>query len=155
IGAPQSITEYNIHHEMFWGVLGGILLAMVFYNLLLYISTKDKGYLFNVLYTLFTLFTQLTLSGYSFKYLFNDSPLLLHKALVVFPGIASIFGIVFIKIFLQAKERTPKLNHLFIISLTLYSAAILTNLIGLDLISYRLIDVSAVSTIIIIYLVAT
>jgi two-component system NtrC family sensor kinase len=155
IGAPQSITEYNIHHDMFWGVLVGILLVMVFYNLFLYISTKDKGYLFYVLYTLFTLFTQITLSGYSFKYLFNDSPLLLHKALVVFPGIAGIFGIVFIKIFLQTKERTPKLNHLFIISLTIYSAAILTKLIGLDLISYRLIDVSAVSTIIIIYLVAT
>ncbi len=154
IGDPQSITEYNIHHDMFWGVLVGILLVMVFYNLFLFISTKDKGYLFYVLYTLFTLFTQITLSGYGFKYLFNNSPLLVHKALVVFPGIAGIFGIVFIKIFLQTKDRTPKLNHLFIISLTLYSAAILTKLIGLDLISYRLIDISAVSTIFIIYLVA-
>jgi signal transduction histidine kinase len=154
IGVSQNIFDYNINHDLFWGVLVGILSVMVFYNLFLFISTKDKSYLFYVLYTFFTLFTQITLSGYSFKYLFSDSPLLLHKALVVFPGLAGIFGIVFIQIFLQSKQRTPKLNHLFGISLALYSGAIIAKLINLDLVSYRLIDIAAVSTIFIIYLIA-
>lgn len=155
VGSPQKISEYNINHDLFWGVLVGILLVMIFYNLFLFISTKDKGYLYYILYTLFTLLTQITLYGYSFKYLFSNSPSVIHKAIVIFPGIAGIFGIIFIATFLQSKTKVPQLHKLFAISLVLYSSAIIAKITGLNLLGYRLIDIAAISTIFIIYLVAT
>ncbi|MFD1629545.1 7TM diverse intracellular signaling domain-containing protein [Pseudopedobacter beijingensis] len=155
LGAPQNITNYLINHDIVWGILIGILGVMIFYNLFLFISTKDSSYLYYILYTAFTLLTQITLSGYTFKYIFYNYPAIYNKALVVFPGLAGIFGILFIQSFLQTKVRTPSLNKAFILSLLLYSSAVIFRVIGLGTISYRLIDISAIYTIFVIYIVAT
>ncbi|QEK53046.1 hypothetical protein FYC62_16215 [Pedobacter aquae] len=154
LGSDIKMSEFLNNHDIFWGVLIGILLVMILYNAFLYISTKDISYIYYVLYTLFTLLTQITLSGHSFKYIFSETPFLFHKALVIFPGLAGISGVIFIRLFLQSESRTPKLNHLFILSLLLYSSAVLLRILGFDLISYRLIDIAAIYTIVVIYVVA-
>ncbi|RRN76443.1 histidine kinase, partial [Pseudoxanthomonas sp. SGD-10] len=154
ISSSKNISNYILTHDTVWGILIGILAVMVFYNLFLYLSTKDNSYLYYILYTAFTLLTQITLSGYTFKYIFYDYPLIYNKALVVFPGIAGIFGIIFIQSFLQTKSRTPQLNKAFIVSLVIYSAAVICRLAGLGTISYRLIDIAAIFTIVVIYSVA-
>ncbi|WP_036693077.1 sensor histidine kinase [Pedobacter glucosidilyticus] len=154
IGKEQKISEYLNSHDIFWGVLIGILMVMILYNSFLYLSTKDISYVYYVLYTLFTLLTQITLSGHSFKYLFSNTPYLFNKALIIFPGLAGIMGVIFIRLFLQSKTRTPKLNKLFIVSLVVYASAIVARIIGFDLLSYRLIDIVAIYTIIVIYTVA-
>lgn len=154
VGNDLKISAFLNNQDIFWGILIGILLVMILYNSFLYISTKDTSYIYYVLYTLFTLLTQITLSGHTFKYIFYDTPFLFHKALVVFPGLAGVTGVIFIRLFLQSKTRTPKLNHFFILSLVLYSSAVTARVIGFDLISYRLIDIAAIYTIIIIYIVA-
>ncbi|KHJ39314.1 sensor protein ZraS [Pedobacter glucosidilyticus] len=154
LGNDLKMSEFLNNHDIFWGVLIGILLVMILYNAFLYISTKDISYIYYVLYTLFTLLTQITLSGHSYKYLFSETPFLFHKALVIFPGLAGIAGVIFIRLFLQSKTRTPKLNYLFILSLILYGSAVILRTLGFDLISYRLIDIAAIYTIVVIYVVA-
>ncbi len=154
VGNNLKMSDSLNNHDIFWGILIGILLVMILYNGFLYISTKDSSYIYYVLYTLFTLLTQITLSGHTFKYIFYDTPFLFHKALVIFPGLAGITGVIFIRLFLQSKTRAPKLNHFFILSLVLYGSAVIARAIGLDLISYRLIDIAAIYTIVIIYIVA-
>lgn len=151
LGKEKGIAEYLMDHDIMWGVLIGILLVMIFYNLFLFVSVKDISYFYYVLYTTFILLTQITLSGYTFRYLFTDSPIIFNKAIVVFPGLAGIFGIVFIRFFLQLKKRTPKLNYVFILPFILYAVAIILKIIGIDIISYRLIDVAAITSIVLIY----
>ncbi len=154
LGKQKGISENLLNQVIMWGILIGVLLVMILYNLFLYISVRDISYLYYVLYTVFTLLTQVTLSGYTYKYLFPNSPLLFDKAVVIFPGLAGIFGIIFIRHFLHLKIKTPKLNRIFIIPLLIYACAIIFKLIDLDILSYRLIDIAAISSIIFIYIIA-
>ncbi|WP_423147110.1 sensor histidine kinase [Rubrolithibacter danxiaensis] len=154
IGTKQKIADSLLTRDLLWGILLGALVVMILYNFFVFISTGDKSYLFYVLYTFFIGLTQASLSGYTYHYVFPNSPEIFNKGLVVFPGLAGIFGVLFVKSFLQTKERAPRLNNLFLISIFLYSTAIVLRLIGFDHPSYRMIDISALSTIAIIYLVA-
>lgn len=154
LGTPQKIAESILTQDLVWGILIGLILVMILYNLFVYISTKDKSYLYYVIYTTFIGLTQTSLSGYTYHYIFLNSPLLYNKGLIVFPGLAGIAAVFFIRSFLQTKERTPFLHKVFPFIIVLYSAAIILRVIGYDHISYRMIDISALSITIITYAVA-
>ncbi|MGZ3836643.1 MAG: 7TM diverse intracellular signaling domain-containing protein, partial [Mucilaginibacter sp.] len=154
LGTPQKIAESILTQDILWGILIGLILVMVLYNLFIYISTKDKTYLYYVLYTTCIGLTQTSLSGYTYRYIFLNSPLLYNKGLIVFPGLAGIAAVFFIRSFLHTKERTPILHKVFPLIIVLYGAAIILRLIGVDQISYRMIDISALSITVITYAVA-
>lgn len=154
LGTPQKTAESILSGDLVWGTFIGLLLVMILYNFFVYVSTKDISYLYYVLYTIFTALTQTSLSGYTYRYFFYDSPALFNKALVVFPGIQGIFGVLFIISFLQSKDKVPKLHKLFSISILLYSLAVVLRLVGFDHESTFLIPISALSSIFIIYIVA-
>lgn len=154
LGSPQKMAEATLTQQLLWGILIGLILVMVLYNLFVYISTRDKSYLYYVIYTLCIGLTQTSLSGYTYKYLFADSPVLFNKGLIIFPGIAGIAAVFFITSFLHTKERMPRLHKVFPVVGVLYGIAIIMRLIGQDHISYRMIDISALSITIITYAVA-
>lgn len=154
IGTPQKVAEALLNQDLFWGILIGLLLVMVLYNTFVYISTKDKSYLYYVLYTLFIGLTQASLSGYTYHYLFYNSPYLFNKVLIIFPGIAGIAAVLFVTAFLHTKERTPRLHKVFPVIIVLYSSAIILRILGFDLASYRMIDISALSITVTIYTAA-
>jgi two-component system NtrC family sensor kinase len=154
LGTPQKIAESILTQDMLWGILIGLLFVMIFYNFFVYIATKDRSYLYYVLYTTFIGLTQTSLSGYTYRYIFFNSPVLYDKGLIVFPGLAGIAAVFFIRSFLHTKERTPVLDKVFPLIIVLYGTAIILRLIGLDLISYRMIDISALSITFLAYAVA-
>jgi len=154
LGTPQKIAEATISEDLFWGALIGLLLVMVLYNLFVYISTKDTSYLYYVLYTAFIGLTQATLSGYTYRYIFFNSPKLFSEVIIIFPGLAGISAVLFVTAFLHTKERTPRLHKVFPVIAVLYSLAIVLRLFGFDLASYRMIDISALSITITIYAAA-
>src|SRR5258708_7893041 len=108
LGTPQKIAESTLTQQLLWGILIGLIFVMVLYNLFVFISTKDKSYLFYVSYTTFIGLTQASLSGYTYHYIFYNAPSLFNKALIVFPGLAGISAVFFVSSFLHTKERTPK-----------------------------------------------
>ena len=154
LGKPQAIAESALAHDLFWGVLIGLLLVMILYNFFIYVSTKDISYLYYVLYTAFIGLTQTSLSGYTYRYIFFNSPLLFNKALIIFPGLAGISAILFVTSFLHTKEKTPVLHKIFPLVALLYTIAMLMRILGYDLASYRMIDISALSVTILIAIVA-
>src|SRR5437588_526424 len=58
LGTPQKIAETKLTRDLLWGVLVGILLVMILYNIFVFISTRDISYLYYVLYALFIALTQ-------------------------------------------------------------------------------------------------
>ncbi|MEO5999619.1 MAG: 7TM diverse intracellular signaling domain-containing protein [Chitinophagaceae bacterium] len=154
LGTPQKIAESLLTQQLLWGLLIGLMVVMIFYNLFVYISTKDKSYLYYVLYTAFIGLTQTSLSGYTYRYIFYNTPMLYNKGLVVFPGLAGISAIFFITSFLHTKERTPKLHKVFPFMILLYSSAIALRVLGFDHFSFRMIDISALATTVVIYCAA-
>jgi two-component system NtrC family sensor kinase len=154
LGTPQKIAESLLTQEILWGILIGLILVMILYNSFVYISTKDESYLYYVLYTTFIGLTQTSLSGYTYHYIFLNSPVLYNKGLIVFPGLAGIAAVFFIRSFLHTKEKTPSLHKIFPFIILLYSTAIILRVIGFDQVSYRMIDVSALSITVITYATA-
>ena len=47
-----------------FGIYLGIALVMFFYNLFIYFTTRDKNYLYYILYIVFLALTQICLQGY-------------------------------------------------------------------------------------------
>jgi signal transduction histidine kinase len=154
VGTPQKMAEAMLTPDILWGILIGLLVVMILYNFFVFISTGDKSYLYYVLYTTFIGLTQTTLSGYTYRYLFPNSPELFNKGIVVFPGIAGISAVFFITSFLHTKDRTPRLHKVFPVIIVLYALAIVLRLAGFDHESYRMIDISALSITVMTYAAA-
>ena len=154
VGTPKIIAESIVGNELLWGLLIGLLFVMIFYNLFVYISTRDISYLWYVLYITFIGLTQTSLSGYTYKYLFQDAPYLFNKGIVIFPALAGITGMFFVKTFLRTKERTPRIDKVFPFIILLYCIAIVLRVLEYDHLSYRMIDISAISATLLTYVVA-
>lgn len=148
LGTPQIIAESLLTKDLAWGIFIGFLLVMILYNFFIYLSTKEISYLYYVIYSLFIGLTQVTLSGYTYRFILFDYPGLNHLGIVVFAGLAGISGNLFMMSFLQTKEHAPKLHKAIYVAIFLYSVAIILRILGYDQVSYRMIDISAVITVV-------
>jgi two-component system, sensor histidine kinase LadS len=87
----------------------GIMLAMILYNIFLYISIRDRSYLYYVLFiSSFTIY-QLSLGGMGFQYLWPETPWWNHQILF-FAGLFGIFGIKFNTLFLKTEVYLPRFH---------------------------------------------
>ena len=143
LGTPQKNAEKELNRDMLWGILVGILLVMILYNSFVFISTKDISYLYYVLYTLFIALTQTSLSGYTYRFLFPNHPVLFDMGTIIFNAVAGIAFSLFAQSFLEIKERMPIMGKAFKFLILLYSLTIIARLCGYPLISYRMTDVAA------------
>jgi len=111
---PLSVGTYKAafgsmnNQDIFTAIYFGIILVMMFYNLFVYISVRDKSYLFYVFYILFVGLTQLGLQGYSYRFFWPGSPWIANQSVILFPAVTGIFAIEFFKSFLQIKEYSRK-----------------------------------------------
>lgn len=154
IGSQQVIAEAQNTKDLISGIHIGVLLIMVFYNLFVFFSVRDKSYLFYVLYILFIGLTQISLTGYSYKYLFPEYPWLYKQTIVVAASIAGISAAFFIKSFLNTKSNTPVLDKLLSVIACSYALAAIMRISGLYQISSRMVDFTALSIAVVAYIVA-
>ena len=153
LGTPKLMAERLSGNDLVWGMFIGLILVMVIYNLFIYISVKDSSYLYYVAYSLLIGLTQVTLSGYTYRFILFDHPALNHMGIVIFPGLAGIIGNLFMMSFLQTRENTPKLHKAIYVSILIYSTAVILRLLGFDQASFRTIDIAAVTTVLITFTV--
>ena len=93
------------------GFLYGVLIAMAIYNLFLFFSIRDRISLFYVLYIFVFMAMNFTYSGFSFPYLWPDSPEWgnwAHSILIYF---FTLSGLVFATVFLDTKKRLPRIHR--------------------------------------------
>ena len=153
IGSEKTIMEKLVTNDLAWGIFIGLILVMVVYNFFIWLSVRDSSYYYYVFYSLFVGLTQITLSGYTYRFIFSDSPELNHLSIILFAGLAGVTGNLFMMHFLQTKENTPKLHKATYVSIFIYSAAIVLRLLGYDQASYRAIDIAAVTTVLLTFTV--
>ncbi|WP_159931263.1 hybrid sensor histidine kinase/response regulator [Oceanicoccus sp. KOV_DT_Chl] len=105
---PSHISGKNTAYGAFYGVM----LVMAIYNLFIYLSTRDKSYLYYVLYVLsFSLF-QSAISGHGFAYLWPNSMNWNQLAIPVFISLCCLFASTFSRYFLDLKSYAPTLDLL-------------------------------------------
>lgn len=83
------------------GMIYGVLLVMLVYNLFLYLSVRDVSYLYYILYIASFGLYQVSVNGAGVAYLWPDSPWWANAATPFFIGAAGLFGCQFARHFLR------------------------------------------------------
>lgn len=113
------------------GVYYGIMLGLFFYNLILYASTRDRTFLYYVLYVGLFSAGQFCLNGLSFQYLWPDYPAWANTAVLTFIGLGLLAMLAFTRSFLGLRRRHPRADRvLHALSLVLLVAIALMSVAG-------------------------
>ncbi|MBI6899158.1 hybrid sensor histidine kinase/response regulator [Pseudomonas putida] len=83
------------------GMIYGVLLVMLAYNLFIYLSVRDVSYLYYILYIASFGLYQVSVNGAGIAYFWPDSPWWANAATPLFIGAAGLFGCQFARHFLQ------------------------------------------------------
>ncbi|MFK8329557.1 7TM diverse intracellular signaling domain-containing protein [Pseudomonas sp. BJa5] len=83
------------------GLIYGVLLGMLVYNLFIYLSVRDTSYLYYILYIASFGLYQVTVNGAGVAYFWPDNPWWANAATPLFIGAAGLFGCQFARSFLQ------------------------------------------------------
>lgn len=103
-----TITQQRFDH--IHGVYGGIMLAVVLYNLFLFFSLREKLYFLYVLYASFFGLIWLVRAGMGLAFLWPHWPLWDAEAHYFAIGMAIIFGNAFTSAFLELPTAAPRLR---------------------------------------------
>ncbi|PWK41077.1 hybrid sensor histidine kinase/response regulator [Pseudomonas sp. OV226] len=116
------------------GLIYGVLLGMLVYNLFIYLSVRDTSYLYYIFYIASFGLYQLSVNGAAVEYFWPDNPWWANAATPFFIGCAGLFGSQFARSFLQTGSYGRWLDRL-LLALIAFSATV----IGLSLMaSYAL-----------------
>jgi signal transduction histidine kinase/CheY-like chemotaxis protein len=94
------------------GMIYGILLGMLVYNLFIFVSVRDRSYLFYILYIASFGLYQLSVNGAAVQFLWPESPWWANAATPFLIGAAALFGCQFARSFLQTAEHSRWVDRL-------------------------------------------
>lgn len=127
--SPKAFLEHVDREQYGFGLYYGVLLALFFYNLLIYLSIRDINYLYYLHYIGGWILFQLAVNGLAFKYLWPESPWWGNRAMPFFLAFVG-FGVVqFTRGFLRLKKNMPKLDRLMRFALWLAVAMMASSLV--------------------------
>jgi signal transduction histidine kinase len=131
--SKQESASTALNRSFFIGGYLGIMLVMILYNLFIYFSIRDENYLYYVIFIFFVTLTQLSFTGYSGYYLFNNQIWIKEHSSLILTVITAIVGNIFMDHFIQARRNikyfVPIMNTFYF--LMLCGA-------GLDIIGFRI-----------------
>lgn len=130
VGTVIHISEGIYTQDLLFGIYAGIMMVMIFYNLFLFFTVRDRSYLYYVGYMLFVGGTQACLQGYTARFFYPESFQLANAMLIWVPALSGIFAVLFTTNFLSAKTYTPILYKILLVFLMLYVAIIVNSVIG-------------------------
>lgn len=143
IGTQSAIYSEIKNRDILSGLYVGIMLVMVFYNLFIYFSVKDKSYIYYVLYVLLVLLTQTCLEGYPFQYLWPSYPVIAKYSLFIFPSLVGITSMIFMNVFLKVRYFSTNLYKLSFVFSIIYLIPIVLVFLGLFDISQKIMEICA------------
>jgi len=146
IKSKDELDETINIENLIFGLYFGIILSILFYNLFLFISTRDLSYLFYIVYLFFLGVAQTALPGYGFKYFWPDFPFLNNYALIISSALAGITGILFAVFFLRIAYYYRNFIFILAIPLLLFCIAIIATISGNNLLGYNMINYGILST---------
>ncbi len=107
---PRALAELMRDTQFSTGLYYGIVLALLFYNLVLWIMLRDPGYFWYLLHTGAFGLVLFTLNGYGFEYFWPDWPWLADASVPLSICLALIGMQQFSRSFLELKQRWPAGN---------------------------------------------
>ncbi|MHA6192946.1 sensor histidine kinase [Pseudomonas wadenswilerensis] len=118
VQAPLSLWSTQAYIEALpakiyvLGLIYGVLLGMLVYNLFIYLSVRDTSYLWYILYIASFGLYQLSVNGAAVAYLWPSSPWWANAATPLFIGAAGLCGCQFARSFLQMARHSRVFDRL-------------------------------------------
>jgi signal transduction histidine kinase len=138
LGTLEQAFESAMVKDITFGIYIGIILVMLLYNLFIYVTVKDKNYLYYVLYLAVVLITQACLEGYVYRFILPNRPYLADISIYITSAFIGLAAIEFSKNFLLARQYTPLLYKISYVFWLLYVIQIILALTGRYNTSYTL-----------------
>jgi adenylate cyclase len=114
----DSFAEFDHAMQIGLGIFYGIMLAMIFYNIFLFIFIKDRGYLYYVLFIFFLTLHYQSEMGSAYEYLWSNLPQIFpFSSTSLSPFLAALtlfFGLLMFRNFLIFKTYYPHFDRHFI-----------------------------------------
>lgn len=105
----ESFFERIEKVRYFHGIFLGVLLAVILYNLLIYVLNKDFVYLVYIIYMIIETIYQLSITGFLHEFILVDSPITAKYAPFFIAGISMVSYIWFSIVYLEARKYAPKM----------------------------------------------
>lgn len=154
LNSREELNRSSQNNFIIFGAFAGIVLVMVLYNLMLFILTQDKSYLFYVIYLAFLGLTQAAIFGFTDKYMFPEIPYINIRLVTVSGAIVGVSSLLFIVNFLHLKERERIFYWILLSVAALDIVAIVILFIGELGFAYNLVNLIALVGSILAFIVA-
>ncbi|HPO03091.1 MAG TPA: 7TM diverse intracellular signaling domain-containing protein, partial [Treponemataceae bacterium] len=107
-GTLQYVQD-SLRDERILFLVFGAIIALAFYNLTVFLSTKDRNYLYYFLYIFFMLMYDITVEGFGRYYLWPDWDWMFPRDYNIFMSLSFVFVLFFARSFLNLKEFSHRL----------------------------------------------
>ncbi len=112
IGENTTVFNYEQNGNILFAIILGVFAVMIMYNLFLYMVIKETVYLIYVIQSFFTGLLQTVLFGFSYQFFWPNKIQFQEYGLEFLTIVGTIFGLVFMNVFLKTKYHVPKLFRL-------------------------------------------
>lgn len=109
---PTAFIELARDAQLGMGIYYGILLALLFYNLILFFSLRDRSHFLYSLHVFGFGMVLFCLNGFAFEYFWPDSTWLANAAVPMSMSLAMLAIHLFAREFLELPQRSPLGNRL-------------------------------------------
>ena len=105
--APTAYLEEQPARSYVLGIIYGVLLVMLIYNLFIFLSVRDASYLYYILYIASFGLYQVSVNGAGIEYFWPNNPWWANAATPFLIGSAALFGCQFARSFLHTGAHSP------------------------------------------------
>ncbi len=121
----EQVTKHNTQQAYSYGLVYGVILALIAYNFMLFIGIKDYSYLFYSIYLFAFLILNIAYTGHGFQWLWPDHTVWQRWSNPFLIMLCSISGLIFALHFLNIKNIFPAIHRWVIGIATGFSALVL------------------------------
>ncbi|WP_439887429.1 7TM diverse intracellular signaling domain-containing protein [Pseudomonas sp. MBLB4123] len=115
--SPTAYMEEQPGRIYVLGIIYGVLLVMLVYNLFIYLSVRDTSYLYYILYIASFGLYQVSVNGAGIEYFWPNSPWWANAATPFLIGAAALFGCQFARSFLHTGEHSPWVDRCLLLTM--------------------------------------
>jgi diguanylate cyclase (GGDEF)-like protein len=127
----DELRDLISEENLLFGLIYGVILAMLMYNLFIFCSLRDNAYFWYVLTTTGALLMILAMTGHGFQYLWPNGPVPFWLDRISIPALWGFSACRFTQTLLQTRRSVPWAHHLLTFACTLYVVAVICNALGL------------------------
>lgn len=106
----SKFIEYNASQTLALGLFFGILCAMGISNLFIFITTKNRAFLYYSGYVFSLALTLTSLHGFGYAYLWPDQAWFQNRATIIFANATALLGVLFTRYVLPIAAQSQRLD---------------------------------------------